>query len=74
MGLTELDIKKVIVNGDVKYKIYGKIFDSIEEAVQECIKIPPEIEAMSAEERRAAADEIAARGEKKTTKVIGLSR
>lgn len=32
MGLTELDIKKVIVKGDVKYEIYGEIFDTFKEA------------------------------------------
>lgn len=78
MGLTELDIKKVIVNGDVKYKVNGEIFDTFE-AAQEYIHklqvlIHPEVEAMSGEELRAAADEIIRESQVKTAKAVGLKR
>lgn len=72
-----------IIDGKIKY-YYGEVqfdtFDLAQEYIdKEILKlgspvlIPPEIEAMSAEERRAAIDEIAKREDKKTTKAVGLS-
>lgn len=58
MALTELDIKKVIVDGEIKYKVNGECFDSFERAL-EYIENVNKVEAMSDEERKAELDEMA---------------